>query len=314
MNTPYGTTIQNNLSAALALAMDGIAVFPVSTRKRPLVKGWQDKATPDPDQIKAWWAKWPDAMPALQTGKRNGVMVLDVDRKNGKDGFAELAALGLDVDTLSDTQSATAGDGRHLYFVWSEGMGNSAAGLPPGLDVRGEGGFVVAPGAANGNGVYKLLKGSLTGKLPPWPEALPIRRRATEPGDAQPTGLPWPVFVEAVRAVPNDIKDRETWVARIAAIHAESGGGSDDSNWPTNGPPSTIPMTRLRLTGSGRPSSGPMGRPAGASSLKPSAGAGPIATLPNCGGPRPWPSWTMRGPIKRWARSTVSRLKCSGRH
>ncbi|QFT81875.1 Regulatory protein RepA [Roseovarius sp. THAF27] len=227
MDTPDDTTTQDNLSAALALAADGITVFPVGPNKRPLVKGWQDKATADPDQIEAWWSKWPDAMPALPTGKRNGVAVLDVDRKNGKDGFAELAALGLDVDALSDTQGATANDGAHLYFRWSEGITNSPAGLPPGLDVRGEGGFVVAPGAVNGNGVYKLLKGSLTGKLPPWPEALPIRRKATEPGEARPTGLPWPVFVEAVRAVPNDINDRESWVARLAAIHAESGGGSN---------------------------------------------------------------------------------------
>ncbi|SEL86978.1 Primase C terminal 2 (PriCT-2) [Roseovarius azorensis] len=216
-----------NLSAALALAADGIAVFPVGPDKRPLVKGWQEKATTDPDQIEAWWRDRPNAMPALPTGKRNGVAVLDVDQKNGKDGFAELLALGLDVDSLSDTQVASAGDGRHIFFEWPEGMGNSAAGLPPGLDVRGEGGFVVAPGAVNGKGSYRLLSGSLTAKLPPWPDDLPIKRKAVDAGEARPTGLPWPVFVEAVRAVPNDIKDRELWVARLAAIHAESGGGSD---------------------------------------------------------------------------------------
>lgn len=227
MDTPDDTTTQANLNAALALAADGIAVFPVGSNKRPLVKGWQEKATTDPDQIQAWWRDRPDAMPAMPTGKRNGVAVLDVDRKNGKDGFAELAALGLDVGALSDAQVATANDGAHLYFRWSEGITNSPAGLPPGLDVRGEGGFVVAPGAVNGNGVYKLLKGSLTAKLPPWPDALPIKRKAVEAVEARPTGLPWPVFVEAVRAVPNDIKDRESWVARLAAIHAESGGGSD---------------------------------------------------------------------------------------
>ena len=220
----------DNVSAALALAAQGIAVFPVGPDKRPLVKGWQDKATTDPDQIKAWWRDRPDAMPAIPTGKRNGFAVLDVDRKNGKDGLAELAALGLDVETLSDTQVATAGDGRHIYLEWPEGMGNSAAGLPPGLDVRGEGGYVVAPGAVNGKGVYRLLKGSLTAKLPQWPEALRTKPKVVDAGEARPTGLPWPVFVEAVRAVPNDIKDRETWVARLASIHAESGGNLEGND------------------------------------------------------------------------------------
>ena len=69
------------------------------------------------------------------------------------------------VDALSGTQGATAGDGRHLFFEWREGMSNSAAGLPPGLDVRGEGGFVVAPGAVNGTGVYRLIKGSLKARI-----------------------------------------------------------------------------------------------------------------------------------------------------
>lgn len=227
MNTPNDTTTQGNLSAALALAGQGIAVFPVGPDKRPLFKGWQAKATTDAARIRAWWRDHPDAMPALLTGKRNGVAVLDVDRKNGKDGFAELAGLGLDVDALSDAQVATASGGRHIYFRWSEGMTNSPAGLPPGLDVRGEGGLVVAPGAVNGTGVYELLSGSLTAELPAWPDALPIRRKAAEPGEARPTGLPWSVFAEAVRSVPNDIPDRETWVARLAAIHAESGGDPD---------------------------------------------------------------------------------------
>lgn len=227
MNTPNDTTTQGNLSAALALAGQGIAVFPVGPDKRPLFKGWQAKATTDAARIRVWWRDHPDAMPALLTGKRNGFAVLDVDRKNGKDGFAELAGLGLDVDALSAAQVVTASGGRHIYFRWSEGMTNSADGLPPGLDVRGEGGFVVAPGAVNGKGVYELLSGRLTAELPAWPDALPIRRKAAEPGEARPTGLPWPVFAEAVRAVPNDIPDRETWVARLAAIHAESGGDPD---------------------------------------------------------------------------------------
>ena len=46
---------QDNLTAALALASAGIKIFPAGTDKRPLVKGWQDAATCNADQINSWW-------------------------------------------------------------------------------------------------------------------------------------------------------------------------------------------------------------------------------------------------------------------
>ena len=89
-----------NMAAALKLAEAGFPVFPVSQARKPLVK-WKDAATDDPTQVRRWWSKWPNAMPAMPTGSRSGVSVLDIDRKNGKDGYAELRKIGLDPDALS---------------------------------------------------------------------------------------------------------------------------------------------------------------------------------------------------------------------
>ncbi len=218
--------VSDNRRAALALAAEGWHVIPLGPNKRPLVKGWQDKATDDARQIGRWWAKWLDVMPGLPSGERNGFTVLDIDQKNGKDGFAELKALGLDVDAMSPCQVETASGGRHVYFRW-DGQGNSAAGLPAGLDVRGEGGFVVAPGAINGKGIYT---GRLTRELPAWPEALPIRKRPSEPGQGEPTGLPFHVIRDALMACPNDgdaYASRDDWLHMVMAVHCETEGSEE---------------------------------------------------------------------------------------
>lgn len=229
---------QQNLQAALALADQGIPVFPFrmvpragkDPQKKPCITGFKDRATTDPAKIEIWFRRWTDAMPGIPTGSRTGFVVLDVDKKNGKDGFAELEQLGIDLDSLSPVQAESPGGSRHIYCKWSEGIGNSSSGLPPGLDVRGEGGYVAAPGAVNGKGAYRLLKGCLTEDVPQWPEALPIRRRTNDAGEAQPSGLPWDVFEKAVMAVPNSIPDREDWIPWIAAIHAESGGNLEGND------------------------------------------------------------------------------------
>jgi archaellum biogenesis ATPase FlaH len=163
-----------NLSAALALAKAGFEVFPARQDKKPLVR-WKEESSTDPDRIGEWWARWPDAMPALPTGERNGISVLDLDRKNGKDGFAELRRIGLDPEELGTVQVATPSGGRHIYFQHLPGLKNSAGQIGSGIDVRGEGGYVIAPGAVNGSGVYESLIDDLSDQiigLTAWPAEL----------------------------------------------------------------------------------------------------------------------------------------------
>lgn len=83
------------LRAALGYAAKGYPVFPVGKDKRPRVK-WKEGATTDAATIRDWWVRWPLAMIGMPTGKRSGVVVLDVDRKNGVDGLANLRAIGID--------------------------------------------------------------------------------------------------------------------------------------------------------------------------------------------------------------------------
>ncbi len=134
----------NLLTAALGLAAAGWAVFPCKD-KRPLTAHGLKDASADPEQINAWWAENPGAQIGLPTGKNVNAFVLDVDLP---DGPASLAALEAEHGPLPRTWTARTGSGgEHRYFRLQEGqeIRNSASKLATGLDVRGEGGYVIAP-------------------------------------------------------------------------------------------------------------------------------------------------------------------------
>jgi hypothetical protein len=140
---------------ALRLAEEyGFTVFPVKTAtKLPLIKGWPEAATTDAGTISAWWSRWPDANIGIATGAKSGTIVLDVDVKTGGlESFEELKAR---IPAWPDTLTARTGSGGlHVYFQTLDGLQvrNSAGRLAPGLDIRGEGGFVVAPPSIHPNG------------------------------------------------------------------------------------------------------------------------------------------------------------------
>jgi hypothetical protein len=142
--TSLSTTLQEQpLSGALDRAAQGLPVFPCRPDKKPRIKGWPTAATTDPEQIKAWWARWPNANVGIPTGERSGLLVLDVDLDKG--GFESLEAL---TSSLPDTYTVRTGSGgAHFYFRYPPGSNirNSASLLAPGVDIRGEGGYVVAP-------------------------------------------------------------------------------------------------------------------------------------------------------------------------
>ena len=134
-----------NLNAALAAGMAGCKVHPCDPKtKKPFTK-WKTEATSDIGKIKLFWEKFPNAMPAIVTGKASGFTVVDLDIKNGKDGVAAYKDLGLDPDDAG-TVVKTASGGLHLYFDCFDGVGNSVDKLAPGIDIRGDDGYVIAPG------------------------------------------------------------------------------------------------------------------------------------------------------------------------
>jgi hypothetical protein len=159
MHTPSATATladKPNLAAALNLAAAGLPVFPAGPDKRPLLGGWQEKAATEEEQIRKWWDTHPAAVPAIVVG-RAGLVVIDCDRHpGGKDGIEAFnRLLSANDGKLADVpMTKTARGGAHLFFRQPTGepLGNGRGELPDGIDVRGVGGFVIAPGAVLPNG------------------------------------------------------------------------------------------------------------------------------------------------------------------
>jgi hypothetical protein len=125
----------------------GQPVFPCFSEgeraKRPRVKHGFKEATLDKEQAKAWWKRWGDAAIGIPTGIVYDV--LDVDTKETADGrihLPRLARLGL-LNGCKFVVKSPSG-GWHLYFKAAPGLTNKA-NATLGLDVRGLGGYVLAP-------------------------------------------------------------------------------------------------------------------------------------------------------------------------
>lgn len=134
------------LDAALRYAAHGWPVFPCRPKaKMPITARGLNDATTEPAAIERWWRRWPDANVAVRTGAISRLVVLDID---GEEGAESLRALERDHGSLPRTASVvTPGGGQHFYFA-HPGRGeirNSARSVGPGLDIRADGGYVVAP-------------------------------------------------------------------------------------------------------------------------------------------------------------------------
>lgn len=140
------STSSKNLEAALKYAENGWPVFPCNIQKRPMTQHGFKDATCEAKQIKAWWTRDPEALIGCPTGERTGVWVLDVDLPEGPN---TLAALEAEHGPLPATlEQRTGSGGQHLFFKWIDGRevrNDVKKRLGPGLDVRGEGGYVILP-------------------------------------------------------------------------------------------------------------------------------------------------------------------------
>lgn len=146
------------ITIALGYAARGWPVFPCNPlNKRPLTEHGFKDATTDAFQIRAWWAQHPLAMVGVPTGALSGFWVFDIDtdRSKGKDGIGSLDAMGHSLEELMDTAVAnTASGGYHCLFRYDPAapVGNSRGALKPHLDVRGDGGYVIAAGSRRADG------------------------------------------------------------------------------------------------------------------------------------------------------------------
>jgi Bifunctional DNA primase/polymerase, N-terminal len=128
-------------------------VLPIEPRgKRPLVpwRALQSKAASE-QAVKAWFRRWPDANVGIVTGHLSGRVVLDVDARHG--GADSHAALEQQHGAVPPTfEAVTGGGGRHLYFRHPGSPTLNRVGLRPGIDLRGDGGCIVAPPSVHPSG------------------------------------------------------------------------------------------------------------------------------------------------------------------
>uniref|UniRef100_UPI003568D694 phage/plasmid primase, P4 family n=1 Tax=Roseovarius sp. TaxID=1486281 RepID=UPI003568D694 len=107
-------------------------------------------ATTDPEIIRSYWQQFPEAMLGITTGQDSGLFVIDADTPEGhdKDGVGTLRGWIEEYGQLQHTiEATTPSGGWHIYFRWPDDLDirNSESKLAPGIDVRGEGGMVLAP-------------------------------------------------------------------------------------------------------------------------------------------------------------------------
>ncbi len=142
--------------AAVEYANMGFAVFPcMDNGKEPATKHGFKDATSDPDVIRRVWADYPECNIGIATGAPSGgVFVVDVDNHNGVDGSQFIVDWQREHGTFPETACATTGSGgEHLFFCAPAGVSvRSAAHVIDGVDVRGDGGYVVAPPSRHPNG------------------------------------------------------------------------------------------------------------------------------------------------------------------
>ena len=142
--------------AAIEYAKKGFAVFPLKYRdKVPLTRNGCKDATTDVAQIKAWWQKYPNANIGLATGSVSQnvfVIDLDIDEDCGIDGYHSLEDWQREHGDFPETWTAITGRGGYHLYYRGNGKIKNRAGIIDGVDIRGNGGYVVAPPSIHKNG------------------------------------------------------------------------------------------------------------------------------------------------------------------
>ncbi|MGE5089911.1 MAG: bifunctional DNA primase/polymerase [Candidatus Levyibacteriota bacterium] len=140
-------------AAARAYLARGWSVIPVESRgKRPRV-AWTEfqHRLPAQAEVDQWFRRWPDANIGIVCGRVSGLVVVDVDPRHG--GERSLRELERAFGPLPrSVEAATGGGGRHLYFAHPGGTVTNRVGVAPGIDLRADGGCVVAPPSVHASG------------------------------------------------------------------------------------------------------------------------------------------------------------------
>ncbi len=223
------------LRAAIEYAAHGWPVFPLRGKlpakpKTAGGRGFHDAST-DPAVVAAMWVSYPGANVGVRCGAVSGLAVLDIDPAHG--GVDTLTRIESERGVLPGTVTAiTGGDGLHLLFRHRDGIGNGCNRWGPGLDLRGEGSYIVAAPSVHpgtGNRYRWSGDGTWAHPLPAWPEEqLPTTRAA----------LPAPVVIPArtprrgplaglltvvIEAAEGERNNKLNWAAYRAGEHIRAG-------------------------------------------------------------------------------------------
>jgi hypothetical protein len=242
------------LPHALAYAARGWAVLPLypivdrscgcgtpqcpAPGKHPyasLVPNGLHNATTDADIITRWWTKAPSAHVAIRTGTASGLLVLDLDDRpeDGRDGrstWLRLLADHAGTQPPDTVEASTGGGGRHLFFALPDGLtiASSKDQLGPGVEVKAEGGYVVAAPSGHLSGrAYEWDAAGHPDDQPPAPipawllPLLTVRQPRTDRSAPRLPVTLAPLEVAELRsalaALPSD--DRDEWVQIGMALH-----------------------------------------------------------------------------------------------
>lgn len=148
-----------NIDEILQLASYGFRLHPLMKQdKIPLLGSWQKRATTDEKTLRLWHGQYPDANYGIATGPESGILVVDIDPKNGGD---QSWLMLMDENSVAPTWTVETGSGGiHYYFEYPRGkeIRNSSNKVGHGIDIRGMNGQVVSAGSIHPNGVpYKWL-------------------------------------------------------------------------------------------------------------------------------------------------------------
>ncbi len=123
----------------------GWSLLPVAKRSKTPLLEWKKftQERPTIETVKEWFKQWPECELGIITGSISNLIVIDLD---GIEGIKEGLKLGLRSSVVAIT-----GKGKHLYYKWQENIKNSVR-IRPGIDIRAENGFVLAPPSIHPNG------------------------------------------------------------------------------------------------------------------------------------------------------------------
>ena len=156
-----------------------------SPGKHPRTASGLRDATTDPGVVASWWRRWPNANVGIVTGRASGLVVIDIDPRHG--GIESMQDLVRRHGPLPPGPRVRTGSGGwHLVYAQPDReIHNSVNRVGPGIDVRGSGGYVIAPPSLHAAGDRYVW--TREGDPPPMPEWLdhavdrpaPERRSAT---------------------------------------------------------------------------------------------------------------------------------------